>query len=411
MSSIIIYGHIATIILSFATFFYKYKINSYNIFFNYFFYLLFGSLFYISLPSLFSLITNFSYITSESETIVNTAGAGLVFVIFFLIIYSLSYTPRFNINKFRMINDQYLNTILLTVSILIFIYVASLIFNNLVYIYSIYGDRSTQSTFSTYLQNTYKVKSLFIFQIMVVSYLLFNKRHRGYLIFFIPFIIYDLLLSGREYLFGVLISSFILMIAINKPIKVKLLIVLLFLVLSSLLLRVQNFEFFSLGTIFQIIGEFNYTWQNTHLIYESNQSHDFSESLKYGLLRIFPSPVYFFLFGKYTSFAYIAGSNNPLGWGLAGSIVAEALAFKSIFATIFFLFIIFAYGVLINFLLRTYYFSGFAIFIIAVLYVQQILRYSFFELALYPFYVLIFLGFVFLALDIFNSKNLRKKIK
>ena len=201
------------------------------------------------------------------------------------------------------------------------------------------------------------------------------------------------------------------MITINKHIKIKFLIGLLFLALSSLLFRVQGLNLFSLSTILQIIGEFNYTWQNTHLIYESSESHDFFESLKYGFFRIFPSPVYTLLFGKYTSFAYISGSSNPLGWGLAGSIVAEAMAFKNIFATIFFLFIVATYGVLINFLFRTYYFSGFAIFIIAVLYVQQVLRYSFFELALYPFYVLIFLGFVFLVLDIFNSNNYRKKIK
>lgn len=409
MSLIIILGHITVIIISLITIFYKYNINSYNIFFNYFFYLLFGSLFYISLPSLFSLLANFSYVTSEQETIVNSAGTGLIFVIFFLITYCLSYTPKYDVNKFKIIHDRYLNAILFGAASSIFIYIVLLLFINFEYIYNIYGDRSSQSTFSTYLQNTYKVKSLFIFLIMIVSYLLIIKKQRRYLIFFIPLVIYDFLLSGREYLFGVIITSFILMIAINKPIKIKFLIGLLFLALSSLLFRVQGLNLFSLSTILQIIGEFNYTWQNTHLIYESSQSQDFFESLKYGFFRIFPSPVYTLLYGKYTSFAYIAGANNPLGWGLAGSIVAEAMAFKNIFATIFFLFIIATYGVLINFLFRTYYFSGFVIFIIAVLYVQQVLRYSFFELALYPFYVLIFLGFVFLVLDIFNSNNYRKK--
>lgn len=105
---------------------------------------------------------------------------------------------------------------------------------------------------------------------------------------------------------------------------------------------------------------------------------------------------------KYVSYNQIVVDNNPLGWGLAGSVVAEALSFRSGLATFAFPFLVSFYAFTVNVFLRSKTYTGFIVFIVAVVYVRDIFRYSFLEIAMYPFYVVFFIGFLIPLLDMFN---------
>lgn len=403
--------HLSISFISILTIFYRYLKYSFQIFFNYKFYLLFFSLFYISLPCIFSNFLEFSYVTQNQNTIKNTSIAGLYFVFIFFLSYLFSRDYKFDSSKIIIPNDKLLKYGSIFLLFLISAYISYLIYSNIDYILVLYGDRAAQSTFNIYLENNYKVKSLFIFKIMIICYLILKTKKKRYLAFYMPYVIYDFLLAGRIYLFGTLVTTYIFLLMIDKPIKLKSFFVLLVLVFLSILLRIDlelSVSNISTGFIGALLGEFNYTWQTTHLIYENSKSQEISSAFLYAFFRIFPSIVYSSLFGDYISFARIAGSVNPLGWGLAGSIVAEALAFKNIFMLLLFPIIIIIYGSIINFFLRLRTITGAMIFVIAVIYVQQIFRYSFLELAMYPFYVVIFLGFAYTTYDLFISSKFRR---
>ena len=115
-------------------------------------------------------------------------------------------------------------------------------------------------------------------------------------------------------------------------------------------------------------------------------------------------------FGQYLSYTSISTDANPLGWGLAGSIVAEAISFKDTTVLILYPLIMVVYGYCINVILKTKTMSGYILFIVALMYIQQMFRYSFMEFAFYPFYNVIFVGFWVVVLDLMHGPTHSKEL-
>ena len=389
--------HIFIFVLSLGLFLFRYKKNSQGFFLNYLFYLLFFSLFYISIPSIESLLTEHSPVGASIDTIINTSLIGLYFVFVFFVAYFFSKDKLFFLDSYKLRKTKHLNSLLKIVSGLIFIYIVSVIVSNFQIILNVWGFRGAQSSLNNFLEIQFKVKPLFNIHVLLVSFLFLTEKKFRCLYALLPYMIYDLLLSGRMYLFAILLLVFIFSVLSNKIIKLKYLIGgILLVALIGVFRSPADFELIHMLLIFK---EMTYTWATTHLMYESNSSQDFLYSMNYSILRIFPSCVYELFFGEYSSYTKITGNANPLGWGLAGSIVAEAISFKNSFVILIYPILIVIYGAIINILLRINYSSSIIIFIITLLYVQQMFRYSFLEFALYPFYIILFLGFYIIASD------------
>jgi hypothetical protein len=402
----LIFFHFLIIISSVITFLLRLKKNPQSFYLNYLFYLLFLSLFYISLPCIESLFLNYSPVGASKNTIFVTSLIGLYFNFVFFFSYLFSKDKLVNLHSFKLKKIKNINGIVKIISFLIFCFVIFLIFTKYQMIINVWGFRGRQAVLSNFLETQFKIKPLFNLQVLLVSFLLLQEKKLKYIYVFLPFLVYDLMLSGRMYLLAILVLIFIYSVLINKVIKKK---YLFGSVLMMGLIGIFRHGDFSILRLFLLFKEMTYTWSSSHLMYESVLSQDFFTSLNYSLFRVFPSSVYDYFFGEYVSYTKITGDSNPLGWGLAGSIVAEAISFKNTLVLLIYPFIIVFYGNIMNIFLRLNYLSGIIIFIIAVLYIQPMLRFSFFEFALYPFYMILFFGFFIVICDLERMKfNIKK---
>ena len=402
---LIVYINVFLWLFSLSFFVIRYQRNAQAFFLNYFFYILFFSLFYISLPICVALISGTSAVFASEQTISVTANIGTYFVFVFLLSYIISVDKSFKLERIARIRMRWIIFLSKIIVTSIALYVCFILMIHLTDILAIYGRRGQQANFSYYLETTYKIKSLFMVSILLISHLFLSQKKDNYLLLLLPFIGYDLIFSGRTYLFGILILFFILKVIQRRLFKLTHVVMALLLVASISAFRNSSQGDFELERFILIFYEFIYTFSSAHLMYESPLSQDFLYSVNYGFFRILPSPVYSLFFGDYVSYSQITGDANPLGWGLAGSLVAEAISFKNLFITMIFPFFIVIYGVFMNYLFRSKTYSGVILFIISLIYLQQILRYSFFELASYPFYIVLFFGFHIILIDLYILKR------
>lgn len=402
---LIVYINVLLWLFSLSFFVIRYQRNAQAFFLNYFFYILFFSLFYISLPICVSLISGTSAVFASEQTISATANIGTYFVFVFLLSYILSVDKSFKLDRITRIRIRWIIFLSKIIVTSIALYVCFILMVHLTDILAIYGRRGQQSTFSFYLETTYKIKPLFIVSILLISHLFLSQQKGNYLLLLLPFIGYDLIFSGRTYLFGILILFFILKVIQGRLFKLIYVFIGIFLIAAISAIRNPGLGDFELVTLILIFYEFINTFSTAHLMYESPLAQDFLYSVNYSFFRILPSPFYSIFFGDYVSYTQITGDANPLGWGLAGSLVAEAISFKNLFITMIFPFFIVIYGVFMNYFFRSKTYSGVILFIISLIFLQQIIRYSFFELASYPFYVLLFFGFHIILIDLYSLKR------
>lgn len=393
--------HILLICCSFVLFRVRFKRNRKTFFLNVPLYLLFYGLFYISLPAIVSLVTNFSWVGASQNTILATAQIGLYFNVIFLLGYVFSHNSASSLYYRPQLPQAQLVFTARIMATLIFAYISGLIIVNLPELIGILGQRSSQSLLNIVFEEKYKVRPLYIFQIIIVSYLFLNSKNIKNAIYLIPFVLLSGLLSNREYLLGAVIVVFVLNVFNGNIIKFRYLIITVLLIafVSAVRSLVNGFKVDHLLSVF---GEFEFTWCTTHLMYDSDVAQEIIPTFVYSIMRVFPSGLYNLVFGQYNSYTTISSELNPLGWGLAGSIVAEAIAFKSLLITALYPILMVLYGYLINILIRTNMLSGYILFVLVIFYIQQIFRFSFLEFAMYPFYSVFFPGFWIVLIDIFT---------
>lgn len=401
VNAFLIFGHSLIICASVTLMIKRYISNPKQIYTNYLFYMLFFGLFYISFPSMLSLIIQFSVVGASLDTIVNTATIGLYFMLVFFVGYWVSGNINVCIPHNFLISQKKIRVVPFLLAVIIFNYVFYVIIINLNYISNIYGNRLAQSVFNEYLENAFKIKPIYNLQIMIVTYLYLTRPKNIYILLLLPYFLLDLFLSGRGYLFTILVLYFFLNVLKGKILKIRYIVLIVCAVASISIFRASLSEF-KLSSIASIYGEFIYTWSTTHLIYESSINFDFLYALTYSFMRILPSGLYEIVFGKYISYSSIISDVNPLGWGLAGSIVAEAISFKNNLIILIYPITMVLYGILQNLFLKSRTMSGFTLFILSLVYLQEIFRFSFMEFALYPLYNLLFVGSWLVILDLMH---------
>ena len=169
------------------------------------------------------------------------------------------------------------------------------------------------------------------------------------------------------------------------------------------LLRSGTFD--STRFIFQLSGEFLMTWSTTHLIIESSDKINFLSSLGFAISKASIPGFYDFLFGDYKHYHEIITVNNPLIAGLGGSVVAEALSYKNNFITFIMPILVVTYGFAMNLLLRSKFYSGKIFFILSILLIHSVIRFTFLENAFYPIFLICFLGFWVIHIDFQINKK------
>ena len=211
-----------------------------------------------------------------------------------------------------------------------------------------------------------------------------------------------ILISDRDFLLKGFLLLVILYTIIGHKIKGKYLVFFPALLVAVGLLRGGFFD--STRFLIQSSSEFLFTWSTTHLIIESPDKMDVLTALSFSLYKVTLPGVYEFLFGEYKHYHEIITVNNPLIAGLGGSVVSEALSFKNNFITVVMPFAIIFYGFTMNKLLRLKFYSGKIIFILSILLMHSVIRFTFLENAFYPVFLIWFFGFWVIWID-FKSLN------
>ena len=273
---------------------------------------------------------------------------------------------------------------------------------NLDYIISIYGNRRLQANFDQLLNTKYKIYFLYNYLVIVTSFLVLTTKKIKYLLLSLPFLLLAILISDRDFLLKGFLLLVILYTIIGHKIKGKYLVFFPALLVAVGLLRGGFFD--STRFLIQSSSEFLFTWSTTHLIIESPDKMDVLTALSFSLYKVTLPGVYEFLFGEYKHYHEIITVNNPLIAGLGGSVVSEALSFKNNFITVVMPFAIIFYGFTMNKLLRLKFYSGKIIFILSILLMHSVIRFTFLENAFYPVFLIWFFGFWVIWID-FKSLN------
>ena len=170
--------------MSILLFVIRYRKTPQAFYLNYLFYILFFALFYISLPSIISIVSGHSVVFASYDTINNTAAIGLYFVIFFFIAYFFSTDKSFNLERMARAKSRGIMNSTKIIVILISLYVCIVIIVKLPDILAIIDERGLQSKLSYYLEITYKIKPLFMVNVVLISYLFLNGKKKSNVINF-----------------------------------------------------------------------------------------------------------------------------------------------------------------------------------------------------------------------------------
>jgi hypothetical protein len=397
MAEYLVVGHISMIVTSLVTLFARFKKLNSNIALNYSTYLLVFAVFYFCVPALITTVTKTSLVGSSQSTIEYASLSALYFTIVFFIFFYFS--TRKATHTFNIRNDASwsFNLIPLTFAVLIGFYVLFFLIKDAAYLIEIYNNRRLQADYDNYLIQVFKVYFFSKFQLMCIAFLVLTTKNLKYFALFTPFLMLDILLSGRDLIFSFIIVMTLMYGFLQKRVYIRYLMIILSLLILMGVLRsnaVLEWSDFAM-----VLGEFSMTWSTTHLIIDSDIINDWKALFVFSILKIFPLGLYEIFFGEYVHYHAVITNDNPFAWGLSGSVISEALSFKSNFLLILTPFIICIYGWLINFLLRINTISTKIVFIMAIVHIHPLIRFTFYEHIMYPFYLIIFFGFWIIFYD------------
>lgn len=373
------------------------KENPNGIYLNYHAYLLIFGLGYFALPSLITLSQNFSPVGASEETIIYTAQVGLFFLFTFLVAFLLSSKKEYPIHNLSSRGQNQVQIAATWLARIISLYILTLLIINFNTLANIYGLRRQQANFDQYMLQNFKVYFVFNLHLILVSYLYLKTKLKKYFILLVPFILYSLVLSDRDFVLRVVIAIILLLRLSDIKINSKLILIsLVGLVIMGIL---RSYSFDDPRILMLAASEFLFTWSTTHLIVESNTVQEILPSLIYSLSKSSFPGTYELLFGDYTHYHKIITENNPLIAGLGGSIIAETLSFKNKIITICMPILISLYAACINRLskFRGYFYK--VTLILSITYVHSIVRFTFLEHAFYIVFIMLLFGSWLIIID------------
>lgn len=372
-----------------------------QLFLSYSTFSLFLVLFYILVPAILQSVTGLSLVNASASVISYTTSYAVIFVaIHFSVVFIWNMLYKNYSCQIPKSSNRLSVTIVFMVIAPLIIYVSFVVVLNISDIINAYGHRSLQSSINNLLETKYKIKPLFVVVVMYVSFACLLARRLVYTFCLAPFFVLDLLLAGRLYMFSSLMTVVVLAFFLKRNVRIiPVGIVVLLIASFSVLRAVLATGEFQVGYFFQMLGEFVNTWEVVNLIASSQQSIEVYDSFLYSFLRVFPSPYYTTFIGDYYSYTNISSSANPLDYGLAGSIIAEPLSFKSNIMLFLFPIIFSIFSCAVDMLRYGNSYSSKVLFVLFMIYSLPIFRFSFLEFAMYPIYNLIWLGFIVLLFD------------
>ena len=404
MHEILIFLHFILMVLYILLISFKLTKSTRSCFLDIYFYASILTFFYILIPSFLGITFGHSLGFFSKHVYFEASMIGFYFSFILFVCYFFNRVENYNLDCLRLYRFKSSVFFIKIFASIIFIYIIFLILINFNDILNL-NSRADKSNFIFFVENKYKIKALFAFQVLLVSFLSVLKRNLLYFAFMAPYVLFDLLLVNRSYIFSSFIVFFLVAAIINKPLKVR---TGLFFILATLSIAVlRHPDQFQLSHLVHLLGEFINTWSTLLLTLSSYEKHSFYQSISYFVLRIFPSFIYNNFIGEYSSWAAIPAGLKTVGFGLAGSILGEVVSFRNLFIVLVFPFVFVGYLQFIKLLFYKYSVFGLLVFIISVMYLQQVFRYSFFELALYPFFVVIFYGFFLIVPSYLKAYKVR----
>lgn len=401
-TEILIASHYLIILLSLLVLFRRLLKDSASFFLNYITYLLSFGILYFSLPSIITLSSIESPVGALPKTINYTAFVGLYFNVVFFIGYLFTNGESSKVFFHQIKTNKFSNSIVLIAGFAIAIYVLVLILINFPYILSIYGNRRAQADFDQLLMGTYKIYFASSIQVIIIGYLFLVNNNKNYFLLFAPFVLQGVLLSDRDFILKGIILLILYLSLIGFRIKLKSIFLAIGILISIGVFRTLSYD--NSRLLISLVQEFLLTWSTTHLIVEAPEQSDLVSSLVFSLSKASIPGTYELVFGDYNHYYEIITKYNPLIAGLAGSVIAETLSYKNDIVTFFMPIGIVIYAFVMNKIVRLRYLTAKLFFVLGVLFIHSIIRFTFLEYVFYPIFIMLFFGFWIIYIDVKYSK-------
>lgn len=335
----------------------------------------FSILIYFSIPIIFYSLLG-DIFSGYNQNIVNET---VYFGVYFMLVFSiLTWIGRIRIDKGPKLIE--INKITFTTLIIVsYIY---LLFIATIYYPTLIGATGRRELSAIALElDKYKIKAIFYFILTISVLYAIHKRKYMYILLGLPFVAIDLTMGNRLFAFSFILSILVVMNSIKTQIKISYLVLLTFGTVLMAVFRDHN-ETDMMGDIILVVGETLFTWQSNFVILESADKI----SIVNWVLNTFFKFIMSFFNESYHDYKEIITENNKLDFGIAGHMLAEVLAFKSIMVTLISPFILYIYLYIINRLknINTFMYTSYIVTYFSLI---SFLRGDFSKLIFYGLYI------------------------
>lgn len=376
-----------------------------TIIFNFTLYPLLFSYFYLLIPSFINFETPISTFIGLNENSFEAVGAlSLWYVLIFLFVYNLSKENNFVFNHAFEPSPLAINAsrfvLLLSIAICMLMF-----FNHGENLYLLSGNRSSSyEYYKKEILDFYKIQIFFNMSMASILVLVIFSKNFKYYFFSIPYVLLDILTGGRGYMFVVLMSFLLVYLLINPgKLKAALFWVVFFVIVVFILAFIRRsapLEFLSdyRLLIVEFLGEFYYTRLTAEYVYlyQLGRSNVF-DYFSLVISKLAPQFLIESLFSDLDRTRYDVYINDELnvGFGMAGSIIAEAYYYGGAYLSWLFPIVMSAFYFFCQkfFIIRS--FSGFVFFAILIWSTYAIFRSAFFiNIAALIYFFLVYLFFI-----------------
>lgn len=272
------------------------------------------------------------------------------------------------------------------------------------------GNRAWASEYKALLNETFKLNLSLFLLVGFVSLLVIRSGRLRYLLFFMPYIIIDGLLTDRGFIFSILIVSLYNYINLGGKFKFRFLFYILLILYSIEFFRspwnIDALRESGLTVFLTLPGELLGTTSASFIVYESGV---FTNQFEYLLSNIFFAwlPKTLRPDFNYIVVANVLDQKSPFSWGLGGSMLSEAFILGSIIYIYPFIIIAIAaiYGFVVK---RLPGFFGYILFLYVVASIIMFQRSGFVSTGFLPFY---YLMCFYAALSIFKFLFVENKLR
>ena len=312
---------------------------------------------YINIPAYVHLNTGETLVGASLNTIRAYSGYSLYYTSVIILYYFLTtlvpkckYCQLYsNCRQFTTIAPIKSNVIYLLYAIICF-YLLFIVCLKLPPISVLWTNRALASIIKAQLSSVYKIQFLFMTVVSFVIYLVLKHNSPLFLFMLSPFILLDLMLTDRGFLFqSLLIGIYAISISGRSIPTIRISLISLFIISFAVIRTVWN-RAFLWSEFFNVPGELLLTTEAAYLIYESTQSINPIQSIVFSISKIFTPTLMNLLVGGIPHIGTILAVETPLSFGFGGSLLAEVFGYKNSFMFIIYPFITIGYLLFINYL-------------------------------------------------------------